>query len=123
MPLTLIREMIKAPTALGRWLVERINAIGHGKGDGESASVNLAGRSESLLQLHETQNRVIHSIYKISISGFVAIFMILLSFTLFLIADSDTPLWRTGIDVVRDETHGSVAHQKVGPAQMPAGES
>ena len=89
--------MIKAPTALGRWLVGRFHAIGQGRGEGDSASANLAGRSESLLQLHETQNRVIHSIYKISISGFVAIFMILLSFTLFLIADSDTPLWLTGV--------------------------
>ena len=51
------------------------------------------GRGESLFKLHETQNRVITSIYKISISGLVAIFLILLSFTLFMLSDPLTPPW------------------------------
>ena len=50
-------------------------------------------RGEHLFRLHETQNRVITSIYRISISGLVAIFIILLSFTLFIITDPKTPIW------------------------------
>ena len=51
------------------------------------------GRGESLFKLHETQNRVITSIYKISIAGLVAIFLILISFTLFMFTDPATPIW------------------------------
>jgi len=88
-------SLMKAPFALSRRLKERIQSLWKPEAEEESPRPVVSGRGESLIRLHETQNRVITSIYKISITGFVAIFMILLSFTLFLITDASSPAWLT----------------------------
>ena len=87
--------LMKAPLTLSRRLMERIQSLWKPEMEEEGPRPRVTGRGESLIRLHETQNRVITSIYKISITGFVAIFMILLSFTLFLITDASNPVWLT----------------------------
>ncbi|MDH4121127.1 MAG: zinc ribbon domain-containing protein [Deltaproteobacteria bacterium] len=58
------------------------------------------GRGEGLLKLQETQNRVILGIYRISIAGFAAFFLILLSLSLFIWSDPSTPSWLTAMLVI-----------------------
>ena len=90
-----VGHLMKSPFAMSRRLMERIQSFWRPESEEDVPGPRAIGRGESLIRLHETQNRVITSIYKISISGFVAIFMILLSFTLFLMTDPSTPNWVT----------------------------
>jgi len=90
-----VGHLMKAPIELSRRLMERLQSFWKPEAEEREPRSRAMGRGESLVRLHETQNRVITSIYKISISGFVAIFMILLSFTLFLITDPSSPEWLT----------------------------
>lgn len=94
MRISSVRELIRSPSALRR-LLATFHSFWGPQFTREEPQQRAMGRGESLMQLHETQNRVITSIYKISISGFVAIFMILLSFTLFLLTDPASPVWLT----------------------------
>jgi hypothetical protein len=93
MRFTSVGHLMKSPIALSRRLMGRIQSFWKPELEEEEPRPKTIGRGESLVRLHETQNRVITSIYKISISGFVAIFMILLSFTLFLLTDASSPGW------------------------------
>jgi hypothetical protein len=95
MRITSVGHIMKAPIELSRRLMVRLQSFLKPELEEPEARPRAMGRGESLVRLHETQNRVITSIYKISISGFVAIFMILLSFTLFLITDPSSPQWLT----------------------------
>jgi hypothetical protein len=95
MRITTVGHIMKAPIELSRRLMGRIQSFWKPELDEAESRPRAMGRGESLVRLHETQNRVITSIYKISISGFVAIFMILLSFTLFLMTDPASPPWLT----------------------------
>jgi hypothetical protein len=53
----------------------------------------VRGKGESLLLLHESQNRVIEGIFKICIGGLFAFLLVLLSFTLIVSVDSAAPGW------------------------------
>ncbi|MBI4083146.1 MAG: hypothetical protein HY423_11105 [Candidatus Lambdaproteobacteria bacterium] len=53
----------------------------------------VRGKGESLLLLHESQNRVIEGIFKICIGGLFAFLLVLLSFTLFVSVDPAAPSW------------------------------
>jgi hypothetical protein len=88
-----VGHLIRAPFTLSRRLMGRIQSFLRPELEEEGPKPRLTSRGESLVRLHETQNRVISSIYKISITGFAAIFMILLSFTLFLLTDTTSPGW------------------------------
>lgn len=92
---TTVSHFMKAPIELSRRLMGRLQSFWKPELEEGESRPRVMGRGESLVRLHETQNRVITSIYKISISGFVAIFMILLSFTLFLVTDPSSPQWLT----------------------------
>ena len=50
-------------------------------------------KSEGLLQLYESQHRVILGIFRIGIAGFCAFFVISVSFTLFTFFDPYAPIW------------------------------
>ncbi|MDH4224519.1 MAG: zinc ribbon domain-containing protein [Deltaproteobacteria bacterium] len=56
-----------------------------------------ASRGENLYRLQKTQNRIITGIYRLSLAAFVAFFMILISFSLFMVGDPHTPLWLNGL--------------------------
>lgn len=84
---------MKSTFSLGRRVIDKIQSLWRPAPDERDVGPAVRGRAESLFRLHETQNRVIVSIYKISIAGLVATFLILLSFTLFLLTDPFTPSW------------------------------
>ena len=60
-------------------------------------SVNTSGnartRGEGLAKLHEYQHQVIVGLFKINIAGLVAFLLVVLSFTLFTLADPEAPRW------------------------------
>lgn len=91
--ITRIVAPMKSLFLSSRVLMGRLHALLKLQTEDLATAVGSGSRGESLFKLHETQNRVILSIYKISISGLVAIFLILLSFTLFMLSDPLTPAW------------------------------
>jgi len=70
-----------------------VKAQGHELAGGVAAAGWGSAKGESLLMLHEAQDRVIVGIFKICIGGCAAFLLILFSFTLFVFVDPFAPRW------------------------------
>ena len=62
-------------------------------GEANQTKKEMPGKGEGLAKLHEYQHQVIIGLFKITIAGLIAFWLIVFSFTLFTIFDPYAPTW------------------------------
>ncbi len=84
---------MKLKLSLPSPVYQSIRSLFKAKGQPEGSPEPSGGRGETLARLHEYQHEVILGLFKINIAGLAAFFLIVLSFTLFTMADPYAPRW------------------------------
>lgn len=82
---------MKTVKALPELVLSSIRALLSRNVESQRVSDLYKGKGQSLLRLHEYQHRVIVEIFRISIAGFMAVALILLSFSVYALLDQGAP--------------------------------